>query len=91
MKISGIGINKIANLYNNNKKIYDTKTTKTGKDTIEISDLGKSLSSLSVEENTVNSTEKIERIKRELFNGTYKVDAKLIARKMIDEMKEKGV
>jgi negative regulator of flagellin synthesis FlgM len=91
MKISGVGINKVANLYCNNKKVAETKRDKTNKDTIEISSLGKSLSSLSVEENTVNSSEKVEKIRKELSQGTYKVDVKLVAKKMIDAMKEKGV
>lgn len=91
MKISGVGINKVANLYSNNKKVTETKRDKTSKDTIEISSIGKSLSSLSVEENTVNSSEKVEKIRKELAQGTYKVDVKLVAKKMMDAMKEKGV
>ena len=91
MKINGIGINKIVNLYNHNKKITEKSAVKTSKDTIEISNLGKSLSSFSVEEGFENSPEKIDRLKKEVSQGTYKADSTLIAKKMLDSIKGRGI
>lgn len=91
MKINGVGVNKIINLYNNNKKVAENNSVKNNKDRIEISSLGKSLSSLSVEENFENSTEKLEKIKNQISQGTYKADSTQTAKKMIDIIKGRGV
>jgi negative regulator of flagellin synthesis FlgM len=91
MKINGVGLNKVVNLYNNNKKVTENNNVKSTKDTIEISNLGKSLSSFSVEEGFENSPEKIERLKKEVSQGTYKADSTLVAKKMLDTIKGKGV
>ena len=37
----------------------------------------------------VNSKEKIEKIKKEITNGTYKRDAKLVAEKVLENLKKK--
>jgi negative regulator of flagellin synthesis FlgM len=91
MKINNVGVNKVINLYNVNKKNIDKNPVKQTKDSIEISSVGKSLSSLSIEGGFGNSAEKIERLRNEVSKGTYKADSKLVASKMIDIMKEKGV
>jgi negative regulator of flagellin synthesis FlgM len=91
MKINGVGLNKVVNLYNNNKKVTENNNVKNTKDTIEISNLGKSLSSFSVEEGFENSPEKIERLKKEVSQGTYKADSTLVAKKMLDTIKGRGI
>lgn len=91
MKINGVGLNKVVNLYNNNKKVTENNSLKSAKDTIEISNLGKSLSSFSVEEGFENSPEKIERLKKEVSQGTYKADSTQVAKKMLDTIKGRGV
>jgi negative regulator of flagellin synthesis FlgM len=91
MKINGVGLNKVVNLYNNNKKVTENNNVKNSKDTIEISNLGKSLSSFSVEESFENSPEKIERLKKEVSQGTYKADSTLVAKKMLDTIKGRGI
>jgi negative regulator of flagellin synthesis FlgM len=91
MKINGVGINNVINLYNNNKKISESNTVKGAKDRIEISNVGKSLSSLSIESGFENSPEKIEQLRKEVSQGTYKSDSKLIAKKMVDAIKGRGV
>ncbi|MCM8710952.1 flagellar biosynthesis anti-sigma factor FlgM [Clostridium sp. SYSU_GA19001] len=91
MKISGVGVNKVVNLYKTNSKSSLKNTSNSNKDTIEISTLGKSLSSLSLEENFKNSPEKVEKLKNEISKGTYKVNSALIAKSIIDNIKEKGV
>lgn len=91
MKVNGIGINKVVNLYKNNNKPVEKKSINTGRDTVELSSLGKSLSSLKAEENFVNSPEKLERLQNEISKGTYKPNTKLIAKGIIESMKGKGI
>ncbi|SKA72725.1 anti-sigma-28 factor, FlgM family [Clostridium sp. USBA 49] len=90
MKINGLGINKGINSYKNNSKPVEKKSTNFTKDTVELSSLAKSLSSLK-EEETFNSNEKIEKLQREISKGTYKPNSKLIAKSIIENMKGKGV
>jgi negative regulator of flagellin synthesis FlgM len=56
-------------------------------DSCEISALGKTLNSFSSGEFSGVSAEKIEKIREEISQGTYKVDSKLVAEKLIDHMK----
>lgn len=91
MKINNVGVNKVINLYNVNKKNVDKSTAVEKKDTVEISSLGKSLSSLSLDGNFENSAKKIEALRNEVSQGTYKPDSRLVAQKMLDIIKEKGV
>jgi negative regulator of flagellin synthesis FlgM len=91
MKINNVGVNKVINLYNVNKKNVDKTTAVEKKDTVEISNLGKSLSTLSLDGNFENSAQKIEALRKEVSQGTYKADSRLVAQKMLDIIKEKGV
>lgn len=91
MKINGASINKVVNLYSNNKKISEKNSVKTSNDTIQISSVGKSLSSLTVDGNFGNSPEKIEGLRKQISQGTYKPDCTLTAKKMIDNIKGRGV
>jgi len=90
MKIDGIKHDTIS-FYKKNTVKTEPKVTATKKDTIELSPEGKSLSALSLEGKSVNSNEKIEAIKAKVNNGTYNVDSKLIASKIIDNMKGRDV
>ncbi|GAA0121419.1 flagellar biosynthesis anti-sigma factor FlgM [uncultured Clostridium sp.] len=56
-------------------------------DSCEISDLGKTLNNFSNEEFSGVSKEKIEAIREKISQGTYKVDSKLVAEKLIEHMK----
>lgn len=89
MKINGISPNKIVNLYSDNKKISQARREVIQKDSIEISSVGKSLSSYSLDDKFINSKEKIESIRNEVKSGTYKRDSKLVAAKILDAMKGK--
>jgi negative regulator of flagellin synthesis FlgM len=91
MKINNVGVNKVINLYSNNKRVEEKNTVKSSKDTIEISSLGKSLSSFSVEDSFESSPEKIERLRKEVSQGTYKADSKLVAKKILDAIKGRGI
>lgn len=90
MKINGINLNKITNVYNESKKGKDITPGKSKDiDSIHISSIGKSLSAYSLDDKFVDSKEKVENIKNAVSNGTYKVDAKLVAQKMLDNIKGK--
>jgi negative regulator of flagellin synthesis FlgM len=91
MKINGASLNKIVNLYSNNKKVNDKKAVKSSNDSIQISSLGKSLSVLGVEGNYENSPEKIEKLRNQISQGTYKADSSLTAKNMIDIIKGREV
>lgn len=89
MKITSIGIN---NIYNDNQKIRDTKkspstSSTSSQDVIQISSLGKSLSSFSVDGTYSLSDSELEMIKNQVSNGTYSRDSKLVAEKIFDVIK----
>ncbi|MBP2033821.1 negative regulator of flagellin synthesis FlgM [Clostridium algifaecis] len=84
MKVNGIKLNNITNIYNESKKGKDINPEKTkDTDSIQISSIGKSLSAYSLDNKFIDSKEKVENIKNAISNGTYKVDAKLVAQKML--------
>lgn len=87
MKINSVDPSKLVKLYSNNKKSIEKKEEVKKSDSIQISSIGKSLSTYSPEANLVNSKEKVDNIKNEIASGTYKRDAKLVAAKVIEEMK----
>lgn len=93
MKIQGIGTNN--DIYTRYTKVNKTASTKSkivkNEDTIEISELGKELSSFSIEDNNVDREAKIQELKEKIQNGTYEVDAKLTAKSMIDSMRRDNI
>lgn len=89
MKINGIGPSKVISIYGDNKKTVSKKDAVQKKDTLEISTAGKSLSSLSLDENYAASPAKLEALKKQISQGTYKPDARLTAQKMIDIIKRR--
>jgi len=89
MKINGVNPSKVVNLYSNQVKSVGKKTEVSQKDSIQISSLGKNLSSYSLDDKFVNSNEKIEKLRNEVANGTYSRDSKLVASKILEEMKQK--
>lgn len=85
MNISPVKFRNIENIYKTNKmevKNVDSKR----KDTIEISELGKYLNKVNANKEEVDIN-KINELKRKIENGTYKVDSKALAKKIIDSMK----
>lgn len=89
MKVDGINTSNIINSYNKNKgilikKVQEVKT----QDTIEISALGKSLTNYSLQDNKINNLENVKEIKSRIENGTYNVDAKLTAIRILDTIQE---
>lgn len=87
MKVNGINPNKVINLYSEHKKSIEKKDQVQKNDTVQISSIGKSLSSYSLDDKFINSKEKIARLTNEVKNGTYNIDSKLVAAKIIEEMK----
>ncbi|MBX4265159.1 flagellar biosynthesis anti-sigma factor FlgM [Clostridium estertheticum] len=90
MKIDGVKPNVI-NFYKKNTNKAEAKATVIPKDTIELSAAGRSLSALALDGKSVNSNEKIVDIKNKLNNGTYNVDSKLVAKRIIDNMKGRDI
>ena len=90
MKIDGIK-NNVISFYKSNTSKIESKTTVSKKDTIELSSVGKSLSSLSLDGKLVNSQEKVEAIRNAVMQGTYKMDSTLTAKKIIDIMKGRDI
>ena len=90
MKIDGVKPNVI-NFYKKNTAKTEVKAAAIPKDTIELSSAGKNLSALALGGKSVSSNEKIEAIKNKVNNGTYNVDSKLVANKIIDNMKGRDI
>lgn len=88
MRVNGLSTNNPMNIYNNYKKDVERVKQNNNTDTIQISSLGKSLSSYSVEGDFSTSNDKIEKLRNEVSKGTYHRDSKLVAQKMLDAMKE---
>ena len=90
MKIDGVKPS-VVNFYKKNTAKPEAKVTKVPKDTIELSTAGKNLSALALGGKSINSSEKIEAIRNKVNNGTYNVDSKLVANKIIDNMKGRDI
>lgn len=92
MRVGGFNnSNKILNLYNSNNKNIENKESKDKrkmKDSLEISSLGKNLAAYHTNEENINSSEKIAKIKEEIEKGTYNRDSKLIADSILEEIKK---
>ncbi|MBO3446327.1 flagellar biosynthesis anti-sigma factor FlgM [Clostridium sp. CCUG 7971] len=85
MKIGSINQRVIENIYKSNK--VEEKAIKNEKiDTIQISDLGKYLSEVNNKKEEIN-IEKVNELKKKIDNGTYRIDSKDIAKKIIEHMR----
>ncbi|HBJ2611195.1 flagellar biosynthesis anti-sigma factor FlgM [Clostridium botulinum] len=91
MKVNGVGITNSINAYNANKKVTEKEEVKSLKDKIEISHLGKSLTTYSLDDKFLDEKERLDRIneiKDKIEKGTYKIDSKLVAKKLLNNIKE---
>ncbi|MGL5152066.1 MAG: flagellar biosynthesis anti-sigma factor FlgM [Clostridium sp.] len=92
MNVKGINTHMVNSVYKNNKVNAVNKTKEiNSKDSIEISQLAKSLRGYATGEKLVDNSKKIEELRNQINNGTYTVDAKLTAEKMVDYMKGRRV
>lgn len=85
MNITSVNFRGIENMYKNNKvqaKPVNNKIV----DSVEISELGKQLNKLNTNKEDVN-IDKINEIKTKIENGTYKVNSKDLAKKIIESMR----
>ena len=90
MNVKGVSQTNINTYYNVNRKKVEGKQTESIKDKLEISNEAKTLQSYGVEDFNDNS-KRIEEIKNQLNNGTYKPSAKAISKAMYDVMKGKKI
>lgn len=73
-------IYKMDKLKNNNENKSQNNT-----DSVQISDLGKYLSKVNSKEEPMDM-EKINRLKNEIESGTYKVDSRVLAKKIVEKL-----
>ncbi len=85
MNITSVNFRGIENMYKNNKVQANPVNNKIV-DRVEISELGKQLNKLNTNKEEIN-IDKINEIKTKIENGTYKVDSKDLAKKIIESMK----
>ena len=93
MDINGVNSMKPLQLYKNNsgKAVKETTAMVATNDSLEISTIGKKLSTYSIDDNFNASADKVSAVKNSVENGTYNINSKLVAQKMYDQMKGKGV
>lgn len=91
MKISGASVNNVISIYEKNKREIIKNKEIAKNDYIEISPLGKSLSSYGEDINNISSAEKVEKIRMEISRGTYSIDSNILAKSMINAMKARSV
>ena len=90
MKINSVQFNNIDNTYKIKKVELDKSKIDNKLDSIQISDLGKYLNKVNTEK--INASEeninidKVNDIKKRIENGTYSVDSKILAEKIIEKM-----
>lgn len=87
MKIDSIRTNNMINVYKQQKRYENVNATKKEmKDKVEISDAAKHLNKIKNDNENVN-LDKINEIKNRINNGTYNVDSKKLAKKIIEIIK----
>lgn len=86
MRIDSVKFSNIENVYKNKKIGLESKSG-TKSDSVQISDLGKYLNKVNSNKEEIN-IDKINDIKKRIENGTYSVDSKTLAKKIIEKMEE---
>lgn len=85
MKIDPVKFTNLNNVYKS-KKVGAEPMKSRGTDKVEISDLGKYLNKVSTNKEEIDIN-KVNDIKKRIENGTYKVDSKDLAKKIIETTK----
>ena len=85
MKINNIKFNNIDNIYKTKKLEVEKTNTNNKSDSVQISDLGKYLNKVNTNKEDINM-DKVNDIKKRIENGTYSVDSKVLAKKIIEKM-----
>ena len=90
MKINSVQFNNIDNTYKIKKVELDKSKIDNKLDSIQISDLGKYLDKINTNKIEANeqdiNMDKVNDIKTRIENGTYSVDSKVLAEKIIEKM-----
>lgn len=85
MNVNSVNFRNIENIYKANKiEVKPVINKKT--DVIEISELGKYLNKMNTNKEEIN-IDKVNELKQKIENGTYKVDSKDLAKKIIEHMR----
>ena len=79
-RITFNNIYKVDKIKNTNENKTENKT-----DSVQISEFGKYLSKLNSKEEKMDM-EKINRLKQQIEDGTYKVDSRLLAKKIVEKL-----
>ncbi|GAA0862726.1 flagellar biosynthesis anti-sigma factor FlgM [Paraclostridium tenue] len=86
MKVSNDVKIAFNNIYKMDKiKNYNNYKNKNKTDTLELSELGKYLSKVNSKEESMDM-EKINRLKKQIESGTYKVNSRDLAKKIIEKL-----
>lgn len=87
MKINSINTNNIINAYSKQKQYVKTDTVnKVFKDKVEISESAKYLSKINSDNENIN-IDKVNEIKRKIKDGSYNINSRDIAQKIINSIK----
>ncbi|MCM1988116.1 flagellar biosynthesis anti-sigma factor FlgM [Oceanirhabdus seepicola] len=90
MKINGIRANYVNQYYSKNVNKSTNTQIRNEKDKIQISEIGRKLSKI----DSLNKEDReklVSEIKEKVQNGTYKVDSKLLAKKIMGHIKGEEV
>lgn len=91
MKVEGVNLNNVINIYKKVKNVEGKKVNNVSNDSVQISSIGKSLSNYSIETDLFKSDEKINALRNQISQGTYNKSSELTAKKMIDIIKGRSV
>lgn len=89
MDIKGVNPYKAISSYSNNRnKITKVDGKQKIEDRIEISKIGKTLNSYSIDEGAIDNSKKVQELKKKIEEGTYNIDAKTTAKSILDAIRE---
>lgn len=87
MNIKNVNSNFIINSYTKHSKTINTQKPVEKVDKVEISAIAKELASISQNVDNDVNIDKVNKIKNMIEKGTYNVDSKELAEKMLKKMK----
>ena len=87
MKINSVNTNNMINAYSKQKQYVKTENlNKVSKDKVEISEEAKYLSKINSDNENIN-IDKVNEIKKKIQDGTYNINSRNIAQKIINAIK----
>lgn len=86
MKVTNDSKVAFNNIYKMEKvKDHNNYKNQNNSDRLEISELGKYLSKVSSKEDVMDM-EKVNKLKKQIESGTYKIDSRALAKKIIEKL-----